>query len=36
MEKKLLKKDFEIILTFSSMKLYKNPGTEENVIICMA
>ena len=36
MEKKLLKKDFEIILTFSSMKLYKNPGTKEKVIICMA
>lgn len=36
MEQKLLEKDFEIISTFSSMKLYKNPETEESVIICMA
>ena len=35
MEQKLLERDFEIISTFSSMKLYKNPGTEESVIICM-
>lgn len=34
-EQKLLEKDFEIISTFSSMKLYKNPETEESVIICM-
>lgn len=35
-EQKLLERDFEIISTFSSMKLYKNPETEESVIICMA
>ena len=35
-EHKLLEKDFEIISRLSSMKLYKNPETEENVIICMA
>ena len=34
-EQKLLEKDFEIISTFSSMELYKNPETEESVIICM-
>lgn len=36
MEQKLLEKDFKIISTFSSMRLYKNPETEESVIICMA